>query len=342
MTVTTTYAPATFTGNGVTVEFALAHQVQQASHVVVTLDGVSSSAWSATGYGLPEGITVTMDVAPASAVAIIVSRVVPYTQDTDLSNFDGNPAVVTESQFDLFAMADQQIAESAERAIIVPVGATLTSNEISGTIDTTTRVVTMTTAGPAVATLASLSTTIDTTLTSLATNNILQWDGASWVNVTTAAIVGTTFADNVFRVQDNGDATKQLAFEVSGIATATTRTITAPNADVILDSTTVTVIGSIGGGTQDLELVNGIRAFSGTVDTSTTTFTFSNPKATGSEDIFTLRLTNGGSQTVNWPASVAWKGGTAPTLTTSGTDELAFKTIDGGTIWVGVALLDVS
>jgi hypothetical protein len=55
-----------------------------------------------------------------------------------------------------------------------------------------------------------------------------------------------------------------------------------------------------------------------------------------------MRLTNGGSQTVNWPASVDWvPGGTAPTLTASGVDELVFKTIDGGTIWVGTAGLDV-
>ncbi len=39
---------------------------------------------------------------------------------------------------------------------------------------------------------------------------------------------------------------------------------------------------------------------------------------------------------MNWPASVDWAGGTAPTLTTSGTDILVFSTIDGGTIWHGM------
>lgn len=38
-----------------------------------------------------------------------------------------------------------------------------------------------------------------------------------------------TFSDAAFRVQDNGDATKQLAFECSGITTGTTRTMTVPN-----------------------------------------------------------------------------------------------------------------
>jgi hypothetical protein len=107
-------------------------------------------------------------------------------------------------------------------------------------------------------------------------------------------------------------------------------------------SSVVLAIGSIGGGTQDIDLSGGIRHFSGTVDTSETTFTFTGPKSTGNADFFTLRLTNGGSQTVNWPASVTWAGGDEPDLTTSGVDELVFKTIDGGTTWVGAALLDVS
>jgi len=38
-----------------------------------------------------------------------------------------------------------------------------------------------------------------------------------------------TFSDSSFRVQDNADATKQLAFECSGISSSTTRTMTVPN-----------------------------------------------------------------------------------------------------------------
>lgn len=44
--------------------------------------------------------------------------------------------------------------------------------------------------------------------------------------------VPTTFSDATFRVQDNLDATKQLAFEASGIATGATRTWTVPNANI--------------------------------------------------------------------------------------------------------------
>jgi len=97
---------------------------------------------------------------------------------------------------------------------------------------------------------------------------------------------------------------------------------------------TVNAIGSIGGGTQDIDLTSG-NVVTGTVDTSTTTFTFSNPSATGRSCSFLLILTNGGSQTVNWPGSVDWPAATAPTLTTSGIDVLVFTTLDAGTIWYG-------
>ena len=97
---------------------------------------------------------------------------------------------------------------------------------------------------------------------------------------------------------------------------------------------TVNAIGSIGGGTQDIDLESG-NVVTGTVDTSTTTFTFSNPPSSGKAGSLTLILTNGGSQTVNWPAAVDWAGGSAPTLTSSGVDCLTFTTVDGGTIWYG-------
>lgn len=98
----------------------------------------------------------------------------------------------------------------------------------------------------------------------------------------------------------------------------------------------VNAIGSIGGGTQDIDLTLG-NVVTGTVDTSTTTFTFSNPSATGVACSFTLILNNAGSQTINWPASVVWAGGTEPTLTASGVDVLTFMTTDGGTTWLGFA-----
>ena len=99
---------------------------------------------------------------------------------------------------------------------------------------------------------------------------------------------------------------------------------------------TVNVIGATGGGTQDIDITAG-NVVTATVDTSTNTFTFSNPSVSGVSCSFTLILTNGGSQTVNWPASVDWAAATAPTLTATGVDVLTFMTVDAGAIWYGFA-----
>ena len=99
---------------------------------------------------------------------------------------------------------------------------------------------------------------------------------------------------------------------------------------------TVNAIGATGGGTQDIDITAG-NVVTATVDTSTNTFTFSNPSATGKSCSFTLILTNGGSETVVWPGAVDWPAATAPTLTTAGVDVLTFFTLDAGTIWYGFA-----
>jgi hypothetical protein len=70
--------------------------------------------------------------------------------------------------------------------------------------------------------------------------------------------------------------------------------------------------------------------------TGNTTFTFSNPPATGTAYGMVIKLTAGGTHTITWPASVDWAGGTAPDAPASGeTDVLCFITHDGGTTWYG-------
>jgi hypothetical protein len=98
------------------------------------------------------------------------------------------------------------------------------------------------------------------------------------------------------------------------------------------------VLGSVSG-TVTINVQTG-NYVSATV-TDTTTFIFSNPLSSPVACGFILELTNGGSATVEWPNTVRWPSGTAPTLTTSGVDVLVFITDDGGTNWRGVvSMLD--
>lgn len=94
------------------------------------------------------------------------------------------------------------------------------------------------------------------------------------------------------------------------------------------------------GATRTLDL-NDANFFSATLDQACT-FTFSDPPASGDFGAFVLELTNGGAFAITWPASVDWPGGTAPTLTASGVDQLVFTTRDAGTTWLGfTAGLDI-
>tara|TARA_R110002020_G_scaffold286190_1_gene501789 strand:- start:276 stop:1145 length:870 start_codon:yes stop_codon:yes gene_type:complete len=147
---------------------------------------------------------------------------------------------------------------------------------------------------------------------------------------------GTTTELNYNDVTTLGtvQTSKTVTADASGIVNHADYVVQRPNFKDYAE--THNAIGSIGGGTQDIDLTAG-NVVSGTVDTGTTTFTFSNPPASANSGSFTLLLTNGGSQTVNWPTEVDWAASTAPTLTTSGVDVLVFTTVDGGTIWYGFA-----
>ena len=85
-----------------------------------------------------------------------------------------------------------------------------------------------------------------------------------------------------------------------------------------------------------IDITNG-NVFTITPDQNTT-FTFTNPSATGKSCSFTLIWTQDGSdRTISWPASVDWAGGSAPDVTSGSAkrDVYTFFTLDAGTIWYG-------
>ena len=87
----------------------------------------------------------------------------------------------------------------------------------------------------------------------------------------------------------------------------------------------------------DINLATG-NYFTKTIN-GNSTFTFSNPAASGTASTFTLELTHT-SGTVTWPSSVKFPADTAPTLTTGKTHLFMFVTDDGGTRYRGAALAD--
>jgi hypothetical protein len=119
---------------------------------------------------------------------------------------------------------------------------------------------------------------------------------------------------------------------------------TSVGADVtgefIADSYNETFV-SLSGTTPTVDCHNGnVFALS---TSGNTTFTFSNPPASGTAYGFMLKLTAGGTHTITWPGTVDWAGGSAPDAPASGeTDILVFTTVDGGTNWYGALAIDAA
>ena len=229
-------------------------------------------------------------------------------------------------------------------------GATIMSSSLSGTtanfsgattiggaavLSSTANITGATTIGGA----AVLSSTLDVTgAATLSTANITGATtiGGAAVLSSTANITGATTI--------GGAAVLSSTLAVTGASTFSSTSVfggTANFQDNSVQRPTLldycvkgSALGSVGTlATVDMTAANFFSATLG----SACTFVFSNPCGSGDFGGFVIELTDGGSDTVNWPASVDWAGGSAPTLTTSGKDLLVFVTRDAGTTYHGMA-----
>tara|TARA_B100002019_G_scaffold293297_1_gene319928 strand:+ start:7493 stop:9361 length:1869 start_codon:yes stop_codon:yes gene_type:complete len=78
----------------------------------------------------------------------------------------------------------------------------------------------------------SSSRAITLTPAALADNRTITVPDETGTLLTSASTIpGGTFVDNTFRISDNSDSSKKLAFECSGITASNTRTMTVPDTD---------------------------------------------------------------------------------------------------------------
>lgn len=158
----------------------------------------------------------------------------------------------------------------------------------------------------------------------------------------TANFTGTLQNGGSNVVVDSDIGSTVQAFDADTTKNDVSNTFTADQtitAELLVDSYNEkysAVTSSSNATTVDCESGN---AFSHTL-TENTTFTFSNPPASGTAFSFSLELIQDASAsgfTVTWPAAVDWPAATAPTLTAtaSAKDVFVFYTRDGGTTWYG-------
>lgn len=138
------YTPSgPFDANGSDVDFSFGFRITLASQLVVTrtdASEVETTLVEGINYTLPlssinneDGGTITTfgPLSPhPTGEKITLSRIVPLTQDTDITTGSKFDAVVHEDTFDIITMGLQQLDELFTRAIILPIsddtGATLT------------------------------------------------------------------------------------------------------------------------------------------------------------------------------------------------------------------------
>lgn len=163
--------------------------------------------------------------------------------------------------------------------------------------------------------------------------------GVSGLGANVATFLATPSSTNLRAAVTDETGTGALVFAGSPTFTGTVTTAAIAMADNLLTRAVLkdyavegSAIGNTGASrTFDLTTAN---FFTATLDQNST-FTFSNPPASGDFGCFVLQLTNGGAFTLNWPASVDWAGGIAPVLSVSGVDQLVFTTSNAGTTWYG-------
>lgn len=163
---------------------------------------------------------------------------------------------------------------------------------------------------------AQLSTYIRGTVT---LGDLSVTASAADLNTTDVTTLGTSEASKVVTADANGDVSLSEELKAKSY-----------------NETYLAVTSSGAAVTVNCETGN---SFSHTL-TESTTFTFSNPPASGTSYSFSIEIIQDASAsgfTVTWPTSVDWPSATAPTLTAtaSAKDVFVFTTRDGGTNWYG-------
>ena len=262
-------ADATAAGNSATSAASAAETALSAAQTAQATADANEAAFTGHGHTASDISDFSTSVAAVAAVAANTAKVgIPATSGTPGILANSNSSGIT---MYYIPIVNQWLSSPADDAILTALaGASWVNNQatvagwdagrqhidssylyIANADETVTRI--------------SLGTGADaTSIQGRAVHTTAPTDGQvlAWVNAnnryepTTLAGGGSTeFAEDVFRIVNNVDATKKARFDVAAIATGTVRTITMPNANVDLgnvrtDAGVVAAINSELGGTD--------------------------------------------------------------------------------------------
>lgn len=296
-----------FNGNGSATTVTLSRAVYNASDIEVIVNNVQQDPYDA--YTVNGTQTLTFTEAPSSGTGNIIVTYRNYT----ITKFVPAEGTVTAA-----AIADGSITG------VKLASTTITGDKIGLTAITGNLIAAAAITGDKIAAATIGSSNLTTTGVSAGT-----YGGATQIPVVTVGTDGrVTFSANV-------------AF--SAVPTFSSGPFAVANASGAIANTSLDVYGGVA-----MNVVT-LATTSNTINVALANYFISTPAGASTwvftgvpvsrDSSFVLQITNGGTYTTTWPASVKWPANTAPTLTSSGVDLLIFSTANTGTTWRGSSLI---
>lgn len=191
MTVASTANSIQHDGNDVTATFSTGQVVfYEDSDLIVYTTTISTGVQDANltlgvdytvsgGDGAAGNITLTAG-ALSSTKRITIIRAIPRTQLKEFNDAEETLFEELEEAFDRSVIIAQQNAEDASNSIKVPVGTSIPSTTISGVIDATAKVLTISSTEVAASTISTFGD-LDVVDTGAASGDLLVYGGSNWI-----------------------------------------------------------------------------------------------------------------------------------------------------------------
>jgi hypothetical protein len=161
---------------------------------------------------------------------------------------------------------------------------------------------------------SSITTGTTATFTTPATSGTLATTGHTQTlqNKTLDNTNTATLKDTLFSLQDDGDSTKKIVFQLSGITTANTRTWTVPDANVTITAAGNALLGDADASAQRTTLGLGtiaVKDYTETAENTLPTITWTGTTApSGSSNLVYRAVQVGSMVTITWRMEYAVAG----------------------------------
>ena len=231
MTISSTYAPIQYTGNGVTTVFAFPYEFYNSTDLTVKstviATGVTTTLTSPTDYSVSGGSgstgNVTFVSAPAATARITIERSIPYTQGQDYQENTAFPAATIETGFDKSVIMAQQTKALTDYALKFETTDPAASiGTIPNSVSRANAILSFDALGkPSAVTLASLGS-INVSLTSPQADDCLVYNAGVWNNksvgyITASAPSVAPVSGDLIPFSDISDSNKTKQSTISTI-----------------------------------------------------------------------------------------------------------------------------